>query len=88
MKNDYIMKDTEQKINNKVEDLEKKIDELKFLISMIDDMRYYCIKRDKEYNTLYDEEGNQIYEFPSDPYAIAEYDKRKNIIDIVVKAIL
>ena len=88
MKKDYLMNETVEKINGKVEELEKKIDELKYLISMIDDMKYYCIKRDEEYNRLYDEEGNQIYEFPTDPYAIMEYEKRKNIIDIVVKAIL
>lgn len=88
MKNDYLMSETVEKINSKVEELEKKIDEYKYIISMIGDMKYYCIKRDEDYNRIYDEEGNQIYEYPTDPYAIMEYDKRKNIIEIVVKAIL
>ena len=49
-------------------------------------MQYYCRKRDDEYNYIRDENDEYILEYPTDPYAIHEYEKRRNVVDIVVKS--
>ena len=43
------------------------------------------IKQEK-LNAFYIENDEYILEYPTDPYAIHEYEKRRNVVDIVVKS--
>lgn len=83
---DFMYNETLTKLDNKQKELEAQIEEIDYIKSIIKDMQYYCRKRDDEYNYIRDENDEYILEYPTDPYAIHEYEKRRNVVDIVVKS--
>ena len=85
---DFMYNETLTKIENKQKELEAQIEEFDYIKSMIKDMQYYCRKRDDQYGYILDENEDYILEYPTDPYSIREYEKRRTVVDIVVKAYL
>ena len=71
-------------------DLQCKLDTLDYLQDMIDDLPYYMVtKKDEDGEPILDENGEEIKEIPtlenSTSWAVSSYNKRVNVIEIVVK---